>query len=185
MKCWSSSSNRSVVGFSGLLIAFLLLLGVSTPSFAASTGDLDLSGTVSATCDITVTPIAGVADNLPFGSPQSDLVVGSVSETCNDADGYTLSAVSSNSSVLLPLGTSPDSLAYTFRYGGVLVDLTAGSRSGDRCQRCHGLRRRLQAHAHFLPESRLHRRRHLRRHDRIHHRGKVSALSSRSTPHRP
>ena len=116
-----------MVGFSGLLIAFLLLLGVSTPSFAASTGDLDLSGTVSATCDITVTPIAGVADNLPFGSPQSDLVVGSVSETCNDADGYTLSAVSSNSSVLLPLGTSPDSLAYTFRYGGVLVDLTAGS----------------------------------------------------------
>ena len=104
-----------------------LLLGVSTPAFAASTGDLDLSGTVAAACDVTVTPVAGVADNLPLSSAQTDLNVGSVNETCNDADGYTVTAQSANSSVLQPLGpTSTDSVPYTFSYGGVLVDLTTG-----------------------------------------------------------
>ena len=105
-----------------------LLLGVSTPAFAASTGDLDLSGSVVAACDVTVTPVAGVADNLPLTSAQTGLNVGSVNETCNDADGYTVTAQSANSSVLEPLGpTSTDSVPYTFTYGGVLVDLTTGS----------------------------------------------------------
>ncbi len=104
-----------------------LLLGVSTPASAASTGDLDLSGTVAAACDCTVTPVAGVADNLPLASAQTDLNVGSVNETCNDADGYTITAESLNSSVLKPLGlTNTDSVPYTFSYGDVLVDLTTG-----------------------------------------------------------
>ena len=105
-----------------------LLLGSSTPAFAASTGDLDLSGSVVAACDVSVTPVAGVADNLPLTSAQSGLNVGSVNETCNDADGYTVTAQSANSSVLQPLGpTSTDSVAYTFSYNGTGVDLSSGA----------------------------------------------------------
>ncbi len=104
-----------------------LLLGISTPAFAASSGDLVLSGTVVAACDVTVTPVAGVADNLPLTSAQTALNVGSVNETCNDADGYTVTAQSANNSVLEPLGpTSTDSVPYTFSYGGVTWDLSTG-----------------------------------------------------------
>ena len=52
--------------------------------------------------------------------------MGSVSETCNDADGYTLSAQSSNSSVLLPVGGGSDTVPYTFRYDGTISNLTGG-----------------------------------------------------------
>jgi spore coat protein U-like protein len=125
MKCWSSSSYRSRVEFRGLLIASLLLV-VSTPAFAASTGNLDLSGTVAAACDVTVSPVP-IASNLPLSSTQVDLLVGSVSETCNDANGYTLTAQSSNSSALLPAGGGTDSVPYTFRYDGTIRSLTGGA----------------------------------------------------------
>lgn len=115
--------HRSKVGFCSLLAA-LLLLGSSTPALAASTGDLDLSGTVATVCDVVVTPVAGVADNLPLAGAQAGLVVGSVNETCNDPNGYSLSADSANNSALAALGTSSDSVPYAVSYGGSGINLS-------------------------------------------------------------
>ena len=102
----------------------VLLLGVSTPAHAASTGDLDLTGTVAAVCDLTVSPVIGVADNLPLGAAQTDLNVGSINETCNDPNGYSLSAVSANLSILQPLAGGPDNVPYTVSYGGAPMNLS-------------------------------------------------------------
>ena len=94
-------------------------------TFAASSGDLDLSGTVATQCDVTVTATATAA-NLDLSTAGVSVNVGSVNETCNDPDGYTVTAQSANSSVLSPIGTSTDSVPYTFDYDATTFDLSGG-----------------------------------------------------------
>lgn len=120
----SATDSSKITRLSFILAAALTLL--PTQAFAQATGNLDLSGTVAATCNVTVTPVGGVADSLPLGAAQTDLTVASVNETCNDPDGYTLTAQSSQSSVLTPVGTSTDSVPYSFRFGGTVSDLSGG-----------------------------------------------------------
>ena len=103
----------------------IVMLG-PVSAFAAASGNLDLSGTIAIACDVAVTPVAGVADALPFGAAAVDLNVASINESCNVPAGYDMTAQSSQSSVLTPLGVSPDTVVYTFKYGGVLTDLSTG-----------------------------------------------------------
>lgn len=118
--------HGSKVGFCSLLAA-LLLLGSSTPALAADTGDLDLTGSVATVCDVVVTPVAGVADDLPLSGAQSGLVVGSVTETCNDPNGYSLSADSLNDSELVAVGSSTDTVPFAVTYGGAGVNLNGAA----------------------------------------------------------
>jgi hypothetical protein len=108
-----------------LSIATVLILGAA-PVLAASTGDLDLTGVIAPACDVVVTPVGGVADALPFGAAQTDLNVASVNEACNVVAGFDMTAQSANSSVLTPVGASPDTVAYTFKYDTTLYDLSGG-----------------------------------------------------------
>ena len=125
MKCSLYNSLGSKVGFCTLTAVFLLL-GGPTKALSAGAGNLDLSGSVAAACDVAVTPVAGVADNLPLVAAQTNLNVGSVNESCNDPNGYTLTAQSANASALKPVGGSPDTVPYTFTYAGASLDLSGG-----------------------------------------------------------
>lgn len=118
-------SKTLVVGFS-----FTLGFGVALAprsGYSASSGDLDLSGTVAAVCEVVVTPVAGVADNLPLGAAATNLSVASVNERCNDPIGYTMSAVSAHSGKLMPLGASTDSVSYSISYNGAPADLSGAT----------------------------------------------------------
>ena len=108
-----------------LSVVTILILGTG-PALAASSGDLDLTGVILPICDVVVTPVAGVADALPFGGAAADLNVASVNEACNVPAGYDMTAQSANSSVLTPVGPSADTVPYTFKYATVLVDLSGG-----------------------------------------------------------
>ena len=92
---------------------------------AANSGNLDLQGTVAAVCDILVTADPG-ASSLNLGAAATDLFVASVNETCNGPIGYTVTVQSANSSSLEPLGSSPDSVPFTFKYDGSAANLSGG-----------------------------------------------------------
>ena len=110
-----------------LVPLFTLLIGLSLQSgtaHAQATGDLDLQGIVASSCSVTVSPVVGVADALDLSAAATNVNVASVNETCNDPDGYTVTAVSANASTLMPVGASSDSVAFTINYGGAAADLS-------------------------------------------------------------
>ena len=99
------------------LAALGLAAAIAAPiaAHAGSTGRLDLSGTVLATCDVTIdrsdvqfNPRAGV----------SSLRVASVTERCNSVGGYQVTISSANSGVLR--GTEGSTAGYTMAYGDVV-----------------------------------------------------------------
>ena len=73
-----------------LLAAFVALVSMgATNANAATEGTLNLSGSIAAACSIVVTPTAA-ASALDLVSGETDTNVATVSENCNDADGYTV-----------------------------------------------------------------------------------------------
>ncbi len=108
-----------------LSVVTILMLATGS-ALAASSGNLDLTGVIAAACDVVVTPVVGTADNLPFGAAGVDVNVASVNESCNVPAGYDMTAQSSQSSVLTPVGASLDTVPYTFKYATVTFDLSGG-----------------------------------------------------------
>lgn len=112
------------------LVFTSLFLAVSTVSgFAATTGNIALSGTVSSILEITITPDAGNA-SLPLTTDVTDRAVASVNERTNNRLGYTVTltatnAVASSGSSALKGAVSTDSLPYTIKYGGSAVSFDA------------------------------------------------------------
>ena len=104
------------------MIKLLLALVLSTATYAATTGTLSLSGTVAQELSITVTA-EGAAASLDLSATQTDLKVATVNEKSNSNTGYTISAKSTNGSLLK--NGALDQLAYTITYdGGSAVTLT-------------------------------------------------------------
>lgn len=97
-----------------------LLSATSLMSFSAfgvtATGNLNLSGSIADAVSITVTPNA-TASSLNLSSTQTDTVVASVSESSNAANGYTISAKSTNGSSLVHSSDASQTIAYTIKYG--------------------------------------------------------------------
>lgn len=114
-------STRKALAISIAISSLFAAFG-NTASAAAS-GQIELRGSVGAVCEIIVTDL-GVSLDLVNG--ESARVVGSVEETCNDPDGYTLSFASDNSgSMNGPLDTA---VGYTFNYDTI----NAASLSSDQ-----------------------------------------------------
>lgn len=91
---------------------------------AATAGQIELRGSVAGICDIVVTDL-GVSLNLVDG--EDSRVVGTVEETCNDPDGYTLSFESENAgSMNGPLDTE---VAYSFDYDSIAAASLSASQS--------------------------------------------------------
>jgi hypothetical protein len=98
-----------------ILTAIVLLASATT--FAASSGELTISGTVSAVNDIIITPkAAATALNIIGG--ESAKSVATVSETSNSVTGYTISMRSANGGLLVNLDNDTKSTSYQVSYNG-------------------------------------------------------------------
>lgn len=83
---------------------------------AASTGTLNLRGTVNAVYNIAIAPESGGANlNLDILNGESDKLVATVNELSNDPSGYKVQASSANGGILK--NGSVDQVAYSIRYG--------------------------------------------------------------------
>lgn len=100
--------------------AILMIVGLlaSTITFAASTGDLTISGVVAPINDIVITPkAAATALNILAGETAKS--VADVSETSNSATGYKISMRSANGGSLNNTSSpTVKKTAYTVAYAG-------------------------------------------------------------------
>ncbi len=93
------------------LAAALLVAGSAHAAVGPTSGQIIIRGTVGSICEI------GVVDygtNLDLVAGESNRAVGQVTETCNDADGYSVSFTSSEGGKMVgPLGAAS---AYRVNY---------------------------------------------------------------------
>ena len=105
------------------LVAALLVAG-SAHAAGPTSGQIIIRGTVGSICEI------GVVDygtNLDLVAGESNRAVGQVTETCNDADGYSVSFTSSEGGKMVgPLGAAS---AYRVNYDTISDTSLAGDAS--------------------------------------------------------
>jgi hypothetical protein len=106
-----------------LILCAALLLAASIPSFAASSFTIALSGSVSATCSLTVTT-ASAASSLAVTTKVTNTTIATVVERSNASSGYTVTLSSANGWMLKG---SSENLAYTLSYGGTAVDTSTAA----------------------------------------------------------
>lgn len=92
------------------------LLGANAQ--AATTADITLSGTVAQDCSVALSSANYTVDLL---NGENDSTVATVTETCNDADGYVISFSSANSGVMQNDDNASEQKAYTVSYGTGIV----------------------------------------------------------------
>lgn len=87
----------------------------AAPALAASStqGTIALTGSVDFACTVSVQD-AGATLDLVDGS--SNVKVGTVTENCNNANGYTITLSSNNSGVMVDSSDSKATAAYTVSY---------------------------------------------------------------------
>jgi hypothetical protein len=109
------------------LLTGLILVTLSTTSFAATTGSLLLQGIITQKVSVAITP-STVASALDLSTTQSDLNVGSVNIKSNSNTGYKLTITSANLGKLKRTIGS-EVFGYTMKYGAASVGLssTAGT----------------------------------------------------------
>lgn len=106
-----------------LLLALLMIGNIE----AATTGTLVLQATVAQDLPLTVTAEA-VASSLDLSTSQTGLKVGTVNEKSNSGTGYTISAKSTNGSLLK--NGALDQLSYQITYdGGSAITLTTSDQT--------------------------------------------------------
>lgn len=98
------------------LLAISAVLLAIPAAHSATSGTLTLSGTIGSIISIVVTPNAA-ASSLDLTSSQTDLLVGTVSESSNAINGYRILAKSTNASKIKH-STASDFVGYTMKYGG-------------------------------------------------------------------
>lgn len=97
---------------------FLALLLFASSALAASSGSLVLSGSVATNCSLSVN---SNNTNLDIVGGESNKLVATISENCNDPNGYKVSVSSSNNGYLVNGNTkTPYALSYD---GGPAVSL--------------------------------------------------------------
>jgi len=103
---------------------FAAIALTATSAFAASTGTLIISGTVSAINDISIVATTD-ATNLNITGGNSGLVVANVSETSNNLNGYSIKLRSLNASKLVHSVDATKFTTYKVSYdGGTMISLT-------------------------------------------------------------
>lgn len=97
------------------IIALLLLISMPVP--AATTGTLVLSGTVAVINSLTVNLVSG-ATNLNITGGETNKLVAIVSEQSNSPVGYKIQIKSDNGSELRLVGDNTKKTTYTVSYDG-------------------------------------------------------------------
>jgi hypothetical protein len=129
--------RRRLVPF---VVAVFLLLTV-TQVGAATQGSIPLSGTVGTVCSITVNQQAG-ATTLTLTASQTNLLIATATENCNDHNGYFVTVMSRNAGTPAGQGKAflggavsgnPDKVPYTISYAGttLTLDATGAARGKD------------------------------------------------------
>ena len=105
-------------------LLFLSLGLLASSAIAASSGDLLISGTVTAINDLVITPNAN-ATSLNILGGEISKSVASVAETSNNLLGYKITMRSANASKLVHNVDNTKSTAYTVSYdGAAAISLT-------------------------------------------------------------
>ena len=113
-----------------ILVSSFIFISISI-SFAATTGNLIISGTVPEILEVTVLAAAG-STALDLTQNITDLHIGDVVERSNVIVGYTVTVSSANAATGDPhfKGDDPsntDTLDYTLKYDGSPITFTGGS----------------------------------------------------------
>ncbi len=93
-------------------------------AIAATTGQVTITGSVPAVCDLMVQQEADAVAIPDISAGHANRLVGTVTETCKSPSGYTVTLVGSNSgdhTGMFVDSVSTDSHPFTIRYGGVSV----------------------------------------------------------------
>ena len=112
-------------------IAFAAATALMFAATPAKADALPVQGIVAVACTIS-TADAG-AGALDLSSSQTDLTIANVTETCNDANGYSVTVATANgttSGVLVSQdvnGANSTDLTYSIKYDGVAVTIASGS----------------------------------------------------------
>lgn len=111
---------------------WVLAAMVTTSVMGATSGNLGLSGSVPVILELSVSTNPAAAALTP-SSNVSSVSIGTVTETCNDADGYTVLLSSShgvtegaNAGVLVG-GATGEQLNYNLSYNGQSVNFSSGT----------------------------------------------------------
>ncbi len=123
----------SSLRIAAIAAGFLAAIVFSGVSQAAQTGSVDLTGSVTLNCSLTVTQKAA-ATAMNLGVSSTNLLVASINENCKDKNGFVVTLTSNNgdlagvNSGLLKGGSgNADTVAYTVKYDGATVNLVGGS----------------------------------------------------------
>lgn len=108
-------------------LLILATLAFSSITFAATSGTLLLQGVVAKKLSITVSPETASAA-LDLTTSQTNLKVASVNEKSNSKSGYSVT-ISSTNHGNLKRADGPEVFAYTMKYGGSAVNLSAAGTS--------------------------------------------------------
>jgi len=103
----------------------VFVLGVyTTIARAATTGTVTVNGQVPAVCAVVVTQEAGASNITDISLGDSNRLIATVNENCNDPDGYTMTVVGTNSTDHTGLfrdSVSNDTHPFTITYNSVAV----------------------------------------------------------------
>lgn len=91
---------------------------------AAQVGTVTVNGAVPLACNIVVTSEAGASNIADISAGDNDRLIATVTESCNDPDGYTVTVAGSNSgdhNGLFIDSVSSDSHPFLIAYNGVPV----------------------------------------------------------------
>ena len=110
-----------------LAISTAIALSAGTAQ-AATSADITLSGSVAQDCSVSLSS-ANYTVDLVAG--ETDATVATVTEKCNDADGFVISFSSENSGVLQNDDNPSEQKSYTISYG---TSISSQSLSQDRSQ---------------------------------------------------
>ena len=91
---------------------------------AATTGSVTINGKVPISCAIVVTPAAGASNIADISAGNTNLLVATVTENCNDPSGYSVSLAGANSGSYTGLfkdSVSAATVAFNVSYAGTSV----------------------------------------------------------------
>jgi len=95
-----------------------------SPTFAASTGQVTITGNVPVACDLLVQQEAGASSIPDISAGHNGRHIATVTETCNSPDGYTVTVTGANSgdhTGMFVDNISTDSHPFTVKYNGVPI----------------------------------------------------------------
>ena len=107
-----------------LFLVVVSILLAAALAQGQTAGTLDLSGSISDSTSLSVTPEA-VASALDLTTNANNLLVATVTEVSNLVGGYSITVLSNTGGFLRNTVDSNEEVAYTLKYDGVTVDLSA------------------------------------------------------------